>query len=320
MNTIVAAVWGHWLRPVTEGWDQFWFAPQRPHTLALIRILGGAMLLYTHAVWSLDLLAFLGPDSWVPSDVVGKLSAPPGEQNFAWSYLFYVQSPALLWALHLAALVVFLMLTLGLYTRVVAVLSFLITISYCHRLAPALFGLDQVNAMLATYLMLGPSGAAYSVDSWLARQRGMVIPPRQTTTTIAIRLMQLHLCVIYLFGGITKMPGGTWWDGSALWMALANQEYRSWNMTWLVDYPWLVSLLTHVAVFWETFYPVLIWPKLTRPVFLAIAIGVHGGIALFLGMPTFGLAMLIANLAFVAPELIDAAMRRFRGAPAATSL
>jgi hypothetical protein len=33
---------------------------------------------------------------------------------------------------------------------------------------------------------------------------------------------------------------------------------------------------------------------------------VHGGIAVFLGMKTFGLAMLIGNLAFVYPETVRA--------------
>jgi hypothetical protein len=69
-------------------------------------------------------------------------------------------------------------------------------------------------------------------------------------------------------------------------------------------------LLSHATVFWETFDPVLVWPKLTtRPVTtMAMAIAVHGGIALCLGMPTFGLAMIIANLAFVPPGLIETAM------------
>ena len=35
-----------------------------------------------------------------------------------------------------------------------------------------------------------------------------------------------------------------------------------------------------------------------------MAIFVHGGIALFLGMPTFGLVMLIGNLAFVSPKTV----------------
>ena len=56
-----------------------------------------------------------------------------------------------------------------------SILAFLATVSYINRASLAQFGLDDTNAMLAMYLMVGPSGAAYfSVDRWLsaARQEG----------------------------------------------------------------------------------------------------------------------------------------------------
>ncbi len=291
---------------VVEAWDRFWFTPSRPHTLAAIRILGGAMLLYTHLVWTLDLNAFLGKDSWVTSEVATKLGTGTDGRIFTWSYLSYVESGALLWTLHIAALIILAMLTIGLWTRVTSVLSFIIAVSYCHRLTGSLFGLDQINVFIAMYLMIAPCGAAYSVDRWLRQRRGqMDADPLHVSTTIATRLLQLHMCVIYLFGGIGKMRGELWWDGSAAWFAAANQEYQSVSLTWLVYQPWLIALITHLTVFWETFYPVLVWPKLTRPLCLAMAVVVHGSIAIFLGMPTFGLAMIVGNMVFVSPEVVQ---------------
>ncbi|MFO0906154.1 MAG: HTTM domain-containing protein [Pirellulales bacterium] len=302
---VVAAV-QQWLAGIAEGWDRFWFAPAAPHTLALIRILGGAMLFYTHLVWSFDLEAFLGRDAWLSRDAIRAIVG----SDYAWSYLWYLESPAALWAAHLAALAVFLLLTIGLWTRVVSVLAWIITVAYCHRLQGALYGLDQVNAMLAMYLMVGPSGAVYSVDAWLRRRRGLPIAVPTVSANIAVRLMQVHLSIVYLFGGISKLKGTMWWDGSAVWYAFANYEYQSIDMTWLGAYPWFIAVLTHVTVFWETFYPVLVWPRATRPIMLGMAVCVHGGIALCLGMPTFGLAMIIANAAFLPPDLIERALSR----------
>ncbi len=321
MNAILAAPLD-WARNIVRAWDRFWFTPEQPHTLALIRIFGGLMLLYTHAVWTLDLTAFLGPHAWVPRGTAALLNqSESGAPIYAWSYLAWFDSPAALWTLHLAALAVFALLTVGLWTRFTSILAFVIALSYCHRLTGALFGLDQLNVFIATYLMLGSAGAVWSVDRWLATRRnlpsplggegqgvrGPVAPPAASVgTNIAVRLLQLHMCVIYLFGGIGKMRGVSWWDGSALWFAFANLEYQSLDMTWLVHAPWLIALLTHVTVFWETFYCFLIWPRLTRPLCLALAVGVHLGIGLCLGMWTFGLAMLIGNLAFVPPETVRA--------------
>ncbi len=75
-------------------------------------------------------------------------------------------------------------------------------------------------------------------------------------------------------------------------------------MTWMAAYPKIFSMLTHVTLFWEVFYCALVWPKLTRPIVLLIAVSVHAGIAMFLGMITFGVMMIAANMIFVEPTWI----------------
>ena len=118
MNVLVAAT-KVWVRDATSAWDRFWFTPAAPHTLAAIRVLGGAMLFYTHLVWSLKLEAFLGPQAFVDNATARHLQ----DDWYTWSYLWYVESPALLWTLHIGALIVFALLTFGLFTRVMAVLA-----------------------------------------------------------------------------------------------------------------------------------------------------------------------------------------------------
>ncbi|MCA9119747.1 MAG: HTTM domain-containing protein [Planctomycetaceae bacterium] len=311
MNLLSQAV-KRWCAETIAEWNRFWFTPSEPHTLGLLRILAGAMLLYTHLVWSKDLIAFLGPNSWIPREASMELH----QGTYAWSHLWYFDSPVLLWAQHIVVLVVMLMFTVGLFTRVTSVLACLFTISYCHRLEGALFGLDQVNAMLSMYLMIGPCGAVYSVDRWLARRKSAKDLPRPAATTngnISMRLIQVHMCIIYLFGGISKLRGDMWWDGTAVWYAISNLEYQSLDMTWLVRYPWFIALLSHITVFWETFYCFLVWPRITRPIALGLAFCVHGGIALFLGMITFGTAMIIGNMAFLPPSLVESAIGRLAG-------
>jgi len=324
MTTIIRGITG-WLASLVDDWDKFWFTPSKPHTLCVIRICTGGMMLYTHAVWAYGSAEWFGPNSWIPVDTARATALP-----YAWSHLFYVESPAVLMALHIAALVVFLLLTLGLFSRVMSVAAWLLTVAYCHRMQGALFGLDQINAILGMYLMVGPCGAVFSLDSWLKNRRSdksqsekPLIAAPAVSTNIAIRLMQLHLCVIYLFSGIGKTKGGMWWDGSATWFSIANYEYQSLDMTWLASAPWLLALLSHITIFWEIFYCALIWPRRTRPIMLAIAVGVHLGIASFLGMITFGTIMIVANMSFVQPEafewLSDRIFRRNASASPASS-
>ena len=292
-----------------RAWNHFWFAPADPATLSLIRLLAGALMVYTHLVWTLDLQAFLGPEGWLPVEYLRNLHTPVGASSpqwSVWSIFFWIDQPWLLWCIHIFALLVFLCLMLGLFSRTAALLGFVLAVSYAHRISPgAFFGLDKVNCMLALYLMLGPCGARYSLDSIRRLRRGETTSGAPSSSAnLAVRMIQLHLCIIYLFSGLAKHMGENWQAGTAVWWAVSNLEYQSINMTWLADWPMLVALATHATVFWELFYCCLVWNRFTRPWVLWMAVAIHGGIALFMGMITFGLGMLYANLSFIKPATV----------------
>ncbi len=106
------------------------------------------------------------------------------------------------------------------------------------------------------------------------------------------------------------MRGEMWYDGSALWYTIVNYEYQSLDLTWLGHSRMTIATLTAATIFWETFYCALVWPKLTRPLTLAMAVFVHGGIALALGMVTFGSIMIVANFAFIDPNWLRGLVAR----------
>lgn len=314
MRSAASAI-GNYLTDVWAAWNRFWFTSADPATLSLVRLLAGAMLLYTHLVWSLDLSGFIGPDGYIPVDVLRYSTSelapesadyvPPPDWS-AWSIFFWIKSTWLLWVVHVGALAVFVCLTIGWFSRIAALLAFPLAVSYAHRVTPgAFFGLDKANCMLAMYLLLGPCGARYSVDRLLQLRRGDATDPEPSVSAnLAIRLLQVHLCIFYLFSGLPKLDGTSWQLGTALWWAAANTEYRSLSLLWMAAWPKLTALLTHATVFWEVFYCCLVWNRYTKPIVLAVAFCVHGGIALFMGMITFGVAMIIANLGFLKPETV----------------
>ena len=123
--------------------------------------------------------------------------------------------------------------TIGLWTRLSSILSVIVVISFAHRVPEALFGLDKIILMLTLYLAVGPSGKALSFDSWLARHRAKNSPPPGPSAAVnfALRLIQLHMCIIYLFAGSSKLQGTAWWNGQAMWMVLGNLEYQYLDMT-----------------------------------------------------------------------------------------
>ena len=188
---MIAAV-RNYLGEVWEAWNEFWFTPTSPSTLSAIRVLAGAMLLYTHLVWSFDLNGFFGPNGWLPQQLMHEVhlagndpdgpGPAPASSDCVWSHFNYIQSPKLMWTVHIAALVVFFLLTIGFFSRTMAVLGFLFAVSYANRITPgAYFGLDKINCMLALYLMVGPCGARYSIDRlWRLRRGNTEVPPSAT--------------------------------------------------------------------------------------------------------------------------------------------
>ena len=300
---------------IASVWDRFWFTPRLPDTLSIMRIGTGGMLLYTHLVLATDLLSFVGESAWINNHTARQLhDGAFGPANWSWTYLWYINSPSMLWVHQGLTIAVTTAFMIGLLTRVTAPLAWLLQLMYLHRLTGALFGLDQIVTYSTMYLMLAPCGARFSVDAWLRRRLSVGTESKRwmqwlfpdavpsVAANVATRVFQIHLCVIYLFGGLAKARGTSWWDGTAMWYAIANYEYQSMNLTWLGAYPRVFSALSHVTMFWETFYCALVWPKVTRPIVLAIAVAVHGGIAMFMGMITFGVMMIIANVIFVDPE------------------
>ncbi len=299
-----------WLRELLQAWNRFWFTPRNPATLCLIRILAGLMLFYTHLVWTLELPTFFSEQGVFRPEYRELFF---GESSFVWSHFDWSSSPAWMWGSHIVALVILALFTIGLWTRVTSILAFLIVVSYCNRASGALFGLDQINGFLALYLAVGPSGMMYSVDAWRARRKAGVSAPDAATlssaqATVATRLIQLHLCIVYFFAGVGKLQGTTWWDGTAIWGALASYEYQTLDATFLVYAPWIINILTLTSVFWEVSYPFMIWPKLTRPIWLFMAVPLHLGIGLCMGMMTFAWIMLVANASFISPQLVQRLM------------
>ncbi|MFN3193679.1 MAG: HTTM domain-containing protein [Aureliella sp.] len=299
-----------WLASWRGSWDRFWFAPERPHGLAVIRAATGAMLAYVHIIWISRQSDFFGADAWINRDASQKLH----EYDAAWSWLWYTDSSVLIGLHLLVAIAASLCVMVGLMTRFALPVAWILTLMVCHRQTLAMFGLDQIVMLLAMYLCIARSGSVLSIDARLREHFGesWLLPsgtPAESNR-IATRLIQLHLCVIYIFGGLSKMRGEMWYDGSAMWFALVNYEYQSFDFTWLGKSPLVISTLSAVTIFWETFYVALVWPKTTRPIALALAFFMHAGIAIGLGMVTFGTIMIVANLAFVSSRLWEQLLQR----------
>lgn len=304
-------------RDVAYAWDRFWFTPADASTLGWMRILSGCMLVYTHAVWGLRLDAFFGPEGWQDPLLVQVVLERATSVSFWWHVPTEWMGTA-----HATALSILVLYVLGAGLRITAPLAFAIVISYSNRVPQANFGLDQINTLLTAYLALGyvflPSrDARLSLDRiwyrfrslWKSTRRGdlppqVAAPQRQVAANIAARLVQVHMAIVYLYAGLGKLKGDAWWDGTAVWMAAANYEYQSGDLTWMAWYPYVPQFVTIFTVAWEVTFFLLVWRTRWQLWVLVCGVLMHLGIGAFLGMWTFGLIMIVTYVSFVPPEMV----------------
>lgn len=301
-------------RRISAAWQRFWFTPVDVAPLAAIRIASGLVLLYTYAAVVPDVMHYLGDRAWIDSTAIHQLrsageasgtAVPPWHGVSIWFYLTSPVSIGISYALFLTAIVCF---VVGFFTRTTNVIVWIGHLSFVHRAFLSWSGMDTVLAMLTFYLMFAPSGAAFSID----RRRSRISQDTSWTVNVVLRLIQIHMCIIYLCAGLSKLQGNRWWDGTAVWMTISLHEYAPFDMTWLGflgdD---LCHLISNAGVLltlgFEIGFAFLIWNPTTRPMLLTLAVLLHVGIGFFMGMAAFGMAMLVGCLAFADA----AAIRRF---------
>jgi hypothetical protein len=302
-----------------SAWHRFFFTPADPTTLGLIRIALGLLLVWNQVNVGIDLRAMLSSDGWASMEALTAFYQQANTGKTAWSFWFYVPDglvPAV-WVVCLGITVLF---TLGLFSRVTAILAWIITVSTVRRAPVMFFGFDQTIVGWTMYLAVTTaSGQALSLDRLWALRRGWVAPgppPPTVSANLCLRLLQLHLCLIYAAAGLTKLQGESWWSGHAVSMILLYPEYRTSDLTWLLAYPRLLNFLTHGAVALEILYPCLVWVRVLRPLILTGMVLLHVGIDLTLGLGEFTLAMITANLAFIPGSWLRGVLGLFSGAGA----
>jgi hypothetical protein len=309
------------LLPITAGraWHRFFFTPADPTPVGLIRIIVGLLSTWSLLTLGFDLQSNLSSDGWVNPDALRAFWADWEGAGWVWSLWLWVPDRFLTVA-WFVALVVLIVFTLGLASRVTAVLAWVVMVSTSRRVPVLYFGFDQAILSWLLYLAVtGSSGQALALDRLLANRwrranaaadPPVTIPMPTVSANLALRLMQLNLCMIYAAAGLAKLQGRVWWTGDAVLMILLAPEYRVGDLTWLAAYPRFLNFLTHATVAIEILYPVLVWVRPLRPIMVVGMILLHVGIDLTLGLTEFSLAMIAGNLAFVSGAWLRGEFRK----------
>jgi hypothetical protein len=130
----------------------------------------------------------------------------------------------------------------------------------------------------------------------------IIMPASSEWNQLFIRVLQFHICIVYLASGIEKAIGEQWWNGEAIWQTLMQSQFSRFDMHGLAAYPWLAKLICWSTLLTECGYPFLVWFKRARPYAYGAVVALHLGIAIFMGLELFaGIMIIFSTAAFGYP-------------------
>ncbi len=296
-------------RGLVQLWEEWWFVPTQPLSLAAFRVTFGLLwidiLLSSIPNWS----RFYGRDGIVPFAWLGepffaRPSLLAASSDPLWTNAFFV--------LALAAAVAF---TVGYRTRVATIALYVAVISMIDRTPTITHGEDLVSRPLLFFACFASLGDRVSVDAWLRRRQGK---PAPTPGAIwPLRMLQVSAAFVYLFSMPAKPADDVAWiDGSAIYYVMASHNWGRFPALAPLFYSGPLSpLFTWGTLVVEGAFPVLVWFRRTRPYALISIAALQLGIAVLVNnVFNFNIVMLASFLLFVPDPALERALASVRRA------
>lgn len=268
-----------------------------------------------------------GPGSpWTP-----ELARLMYEQSGWASALMLSDSRAYFEVCYAVAVVTCALFVLGWRTRAMSVLFAVVVVSFHARAIYMADGGDNLMVLMAVYLVFTACGRRWSLDARKIRLKaavGRTADPRgnglrhQLEDSRAILTTVLHNCgmfviaaqVCFLYGcaGLYKVQGHKWADGTALHYVLNIDLFRPWpELSQVIDgHHVLLTVVGYMTVLVQVAFPFVLFSRLKYPV-LILLLGMHVNIAVFMGLPLFSGAMIVADAVFL-PDRFYRAVGRLR--------
>ncbi|HEV2047405.1 MAG TPA: HTTM domain-containing protein [Chthoniobacterales bacterium] len=197
------------------------------------------------------------------------------------------------WALLIAGI----SLLVGLFCRASAIVAAFLHLCAVKSSGALSYGVDIFTIVGLFYVAVAPLPDSFSLD----RHFRQLKPKYAELNGFFRRALQVHVCLIYFFSGIAKCAGVGWWNGESIWRAVIRPPFNMISPSILIHWKFFFPIASISVCILETAYPIFIWPRRTRVIWLCSVVAMHIGIAAFLGMYLFALIMIILNLAAFGP-------------------
>lgn len=275
-----------------RAWNRFWFEADGRTQVSVFRMGLGCILFACYLIRSLDLELFYGEHGIMPLSILSDV-AP---MDFRFSIFRYFASDTAIWignGIYLAALLAF---AVGVKPRLAVIVAWVLHLSFVHRNLSIAYGVDMISCFFLFYLCF----ADYRDDRHY--RPGDL---RAVLGSMAYRLCQIQVCIIYGYSGLKKLKGYQWWNGEAIWNSVADPQFARWDLSWIAHFPLVIAAATYLTLAWEIYFPALVWIRPIRKPLLLLGIFLHLGIAVSMSLPFFAMLMVLSYVFFLDQDAIN---------------
>lgn len=270
-------------------------------SLALFRIGLGLVLLSSFLGILLDFPLLFTDEGVFPRELAVSQASNSSKWTF-WSIHF--ASGAALWAysLYSATIVAIIFFTLGLYTRWVTPVLYLLVLSHMGRNSTVVYGFDRISLAILFWSIFLPLDRYFSARP--RRETSAEVAEPYRISSVASAAFILQIMMIYLHAGFAKY-GHEWLEGTALRTSLHNDVLATHFGRWVRDHFWVSVALNYATLIIEVLAPILlVLPTKTamwRFLGCILLFLLHFGIALTMDLAWFPYAcgvMVLAPMPF----------------------
>lgn len=189
-------------------------------------------------------------------------------------------------------------LLFGFQTKISAFICLLIHLMVFNGYNLLAFGFDGFLFTLLFYTLIFPVEKVFSLDRLMGRTDPFIAPDQ---LNFYLRILQIHLCIVYFTAGFSKLGGQEWMNGTAIWKAINQPQFYTGLTPFiksLASYPWVSAALTGGTLAIELFFPLLIWirwRKMQAILLLGILL-MHVFIGAVMGLQMFAWIMIVFDL------------------------
>ncbi len=276
-------------------------------TVCLFRILICGLALVNFLMISIDFETWFTERGLQPASFYERWGGGVWRINL----LYQVTDERVTLAFYIGVVLLALLSTLGLFSRVVVPLLAIGVVTLHHRSPDILHSGDTLLRNMLIILSFANTGAYYSVDAWLKRRKNPDYLPAEVSLWPQ-RVMILQLCIVYLTTVLHKANGNLWRDGTAIWYSSNLLEFERFPMPPFTKEMPYIKVATYSTLIVELALTTLVFSKPLRKWVLLAGVALHAGIEYSMNIPLFAVIIVSCYVNFYEGEEVQAWVAKMR--------